>query len=85
MKRTTMLATVAMSAVLGSVIATFGLLANQAEASECHIIYEKVKCSNENSFRSQAFNYLGKDDYTRADGGDPYQYKELPNQDPFVK
>ena len=74
MKRTTILATVAIAAVLGSVIATLSVVAQQAQASQCHILDDKVNCSNENSFRSQAFNYLGKDDSIQL-----YQYKEHPN------
>jgi hypothetical protein len=73
MKRTKILATVAMAAVLGIIIATTteGMFLQQANASDCHIIQGKHKCSNENSFRSNQFNYQGKDG-----PGQPYLYHE---------
>jgi hypothetical protein len=77
MKRTKILATVAMAAVLGIIIATTteGMFLQQANASDCHNIQGHSKCSNENSFRSNQFNYQGKDD-----PGQPYIYHEHHDQ-----
>ena len=70
-----------MAAVLGIIITTTttigtGIFLQQANASNCHI-HEggHSKCSNENSFRSNQFNYQGKDD-----PGQPYIYHEHHDQ-----
>jgi hypothetical protein len=80
MKRTRKLATVAIAAVLGIIITTTttigtGIFLQQANASDCHNIQGHSKCSNENSFRSNQFNYQGKDD-----PGQPYIYHEHHDQ-----
>lgn len=77
MKKTTTLATLAIAASLGIVITIMtttigtGIFLQHANASDCHDHDGESKCSNPNSFRSEQFNYQGKDD-----PGQPYIYHE---------